>query len=65
MDEQGDCEKIQTEERSIQMWKMGQTTWEKDTDVVRVCRDVTRKAKASLEFNLTRSVKDNKKGFFT
>lgn len=64
MDEQGDCEKIQTEERSIQMWKMGQTTWEKDTDVVRVCRDVTRKAKASLEFNLTRSVKD-KKGFFT
>lgn len=43
-------------------WKGGRTTW--DRDVVRVCRDVTRRAKASLEFNLTRRVKDNKKGFF-
>jgi len=32
--------------------------------VVRVCREVTRKAKASLELNLVRGVKDNKKGFF-
>ena len=32
--------------------------------VVRVCREVTRKAKASLELNLARRVKDNRRGFF-
>jgi len=32
--------------------------------VVRACRDATRKAKAHLELNLARDVKDNKKGFF-
>ena len=33
-------------------------------NVVRTCRDVTRKAKVHLELNLARDVKDNKKGFF-
>jgi len=46
------------------MWKEGQTTWEEYRNVVRACRDATRKAKAHLELNLARDVKDNKKGFF-
>jgi len=46
------------------MWKDGQTAWEKYRNVVRACRDVTRKAKAHLEFKLARNVKNNKKGFF-
>ncbi|GAB0208442.1 mitochondrial enolase superfamily member 1 [Grus japonensis] len=39
-------------------------TWEEYRDVVRECRDATRKAKAHLELNLAREVKDNEKGFF-
>jgi len=44
------------------MWKDGQATWEEYRNVVRACRDATRKAKARLEFNLARDVKNNKKG---
>jgi len=32
--------------------------------VVHVCRDRIRKAKAQMELNLARDVKDNKKGFY-
>ncbi|PKU42647.1 rna-directed dna polymerase from mobile element jockey-like [Limosa lapponica baueri] len=46
------------------MWKKGLATWEKYRSTVRVCRDATRKAKALLELNPVRDVKDNKKGFF-
>ena len=46
------------------MWKEGQATWEEYRNFVRACRDATRKAKAHLELNLARDVKDNKKGFF-
>jgi len=46
------------------MWKEGQTTWEEHRNVVRACREAMRKAKAHLELNLARDVKDNKKGFF-
>ncbi|PKU33295.1 rna-directed dna polymerase from mobile element jockey-like [Limosa lapponica baueri] len=45
-------------------WKKGLTTWEDERNAVRVCRDEMRKAKASLELNLARDVKVNKKGFF-
>ncbi|PKU44100.1 rna-directed dna polymerase from mobile element jockey-like [Limosa lapponica baueri] len=45
-------------------WKKGLTTWEDDKNAIRVWRDETRKAKASLELNLARGVKVNKKGFF-
>jgi len=45
------------------MWKERQATWEEYRNVVRACRDATRKAKVHLEFKLTRDVKDNKKGF--
>jgi len=47
-----------------EMWKEGQATWEEYRNVVRACRDAMRKAKAHLELNLARDVKNNKKGFF-
>ena len=46
------------------LWKNGLTTWEEYRNVDRACRDATRKAKALLELNLAKEVKDNKKGFF-
>jgi len=46
------------------MWKEGQATWEEYRNIVRECRDATRKAKAHLELKLARDVKNNKKGFF-
>jgi len=46
------------------MWKEGQATWEEYRNVVRACGDETRKAKAHLELNLARDVKNNKKSFF-
>ena len=33
-------------------------------DAVRMCRDGARKAKAQMELNLVKDVKNNKKGFF-
>jgi len=46
------------------MWKEGQATWEGYRNVVRTCREATRKVKVHLELNLARDVKDNKMGFF-
>jgi len=46
------------------MCKEGQATWEEYRNVVRACRDATRKAKVHLELNLSRDVKKNKKCFF-
>jgi len=45
-------------------WKEGQATWEEYRNVVKPCRDATRKAKVHLELNLTRDVKNKKKSFF-
>jgi len=33
------------------MWREGQATWEEYRNVVKTCRDATRKAKLHLEFN--------------
>jgi len=46
------------------MCKEDQAAWEEYRNVVRACRDATRKAKVHLELNLARDVKDNKKSFF-
>ncbi|PKU40284.1 glycerol kinase [Limosa lapponica baueri] len=43
-------------------WKKGLTAWEDYKNAVRICRDETRKAKASLDLKSVRDV--NKKGFF-
>ncbi|KAK4807034.1 hypothetical protein QYF61_000363 [Mycteria americana] len=45
-------------------WKQGHASWEEYRDAARVCRDGTRKAKAQLELNLARDVKNHKKGFY-
>ncbi|GAB0182598.1 mitochondrial enolase superfamily member 1 [Grus japonensis] len=64
MDEQGFLEKLKGKKEIYRMWKKGLATWEEYRNIVRVCRNATRKAKAHLELNLARDVKDNKKGFF-
>ena len=45
-------------------WKQGHASWEEYRDAARVCRDGIRKAKAQLELNLARDVKNHKKGFY-
>ncbi|GAB0175916.1 mitochondrial enolase superfamily member 1 [Grus japonensis] len=57
-------EKLKGKKEVYRMWKKRLATWEEYRDVVRECRDATRKAKAHLELNLARDVKDNKKSFF-
>lgn len=56
--------KLRGKKKVHDMWKKGLTTWEQYKNVVRDCRDATRKAKAHLELNLAKEIKDNKKGFF-
>ncbi|GAB0209615.1 hypothetical protein GRJ2_003427200 [Grus japonensis] len=57
-------EKLKGKKEAYRMWKKGLATWEEYRNIVRVCRGTTRKAKAHLELNLARDVKDNKEGFF-
>ncbi|GAB0207485.1 mitochondrial enolase superfamily member 1 [Grus japonensis] len=57
-------EKLKGKKEVYRMWKKGLATWEEYRDVVRVCSNATRKAKAHLELNLARDVKDKKEGFF-
>lgn len=49
------------EDRSLQ--NMENRT-EECRNIVRVCRDVTRKVRVHLELNLPSNVKENKEGFF-
>lgn len=46
------------------MWKKAQTTRKDYRNIVRTCRDVTRKVKAHLELSLVRAIKDSKKDFY-
>jgi len=39
------------------MWKEGQATWEEYRDVVKTCRDATRKTETHLELNLARTTR--------
>ncbi|GAB0209097.1 hypothetical protein GRJ2_003375400 [Grus japonensis] len=57
-------EKLKGKKEVYRMWKKGLPTWEEYRDVVRLRRDATRKAKAHLELNVARDVKDKKEGFF-
>ncbi|KAK4811142.1 LOW QUALITY PROTEIN: hypothetical protein QYF61_019773 [Mycteria americana] len=50
--------------RVYDLWKKGQATQEDYKDVVRLCREKIRRAKAQLEFNLATAIKDNKKCFY-
>ena len=44
-------------------WNQGQVSWEKYRDAAWMCRVGIRRAKAQLELNLARDVKNSKKGF--
>lgn len=46
------------------MWEKGLAAWEEYRNAIRLWRDATRRAKAHVELNLARGVKD-KKGFIT
>lgn len=46
------------------MWEKGPATLKKYRNVVRVCRDGTKKAKMHLEWKLARDVKGNQKDLF-
>jgi len=45
-------------------WKQRSIPWEEYRAVICACRNKVRKAKAHIELNLVRDVKNNKKGFF-
>ena len=49
---------------AYKLWKQGRVTWEEYRDAVRTCRRRIRKAKAQVELNLVRDVKNNKKTFY-
>ena len=49
---------------AYKLWKHGRITWEEYRDAVRTCRRRIRKAKAQVELNLARDVKNNKKTFY-
>ena len=46
-----------------QLWKQRHVTWGEYRDAVWTCREGIRKAKAQMELNLVRDVKNNKKEF--
>ena len=56
--------KLRGEKEAYKRWKQGQAAWEEYRDVVWEARDHIRKAKAQIELNLARDVKDNRKGFY-
>ncbi|KAK4828655.1 hypothetical protein QYF61_000303 [Mycteria americana] len=54
----------QRKKRVYDLWKKGQATQEDYKDVVRLCREKIRRAKAQLELNLATAINDNKKCFY-
>ncbi|GAB0202852.1 mitochondrial enolase superfamily member 1 [Grus japonensis] len=56
--------KVKHKKEAYRGWKQGQAAWEKYRETVQAARDQVRKAKALIELNLARDVKDNKKGFY-
>ncbi|GAB0186720.1 mitochondrial enolase superfamily member 1 [Grus japonensis] len=56
--------KVKQKKEAYRGWKQGQVAWEEYRETVRAARDQVRKAKALIEINLARDVKDNKKSFY-
>ncbi|KAK4807004.1 LOW QUALITY PROTEIN: hypothetical protein QYF61_000333 [Mycteria americana] len=54
---------LRKKKRVYDLWKKGQATQEDYKDVVRLCREKIRRAKAQLQLNLATAIKDNKKCF--
>ncbi|KFQ50610.1 hypothetical protein N334_03009, partial [Pelecanus crispus] len=56
--------KLKSKRELHRQWKQGQVSWEEYREAAWWCREGVRKAKAQLELNLARDVKNNKKGFY-
>ncbi|GAB0209797.1 mitochondrial enolase superfamily member 1 [Grus japonensis] len=56
--------KVKQKKEAFRGWKQGQVAWEEYRETLRAMRDQNRKAKALIESNLARDVKDNKKSFY-
>ncbi|KFV02204.1 hypothetical protein N339_05970, partial [Pterocles gutturalis] len=56
--------KLKEKREMYRKWKQGYVAWEEYRGVVQMCRDRIRKAKAQMELNLARDVKNSKKVFY-
>jgi len=56
--------RFQEKKRIYLLWKKGLATQREYKEVVRICREKIRKAKAKLEHNLATVVKENRKHFY-
>ncbi|KFQ62135.1 hypothetical protein N334_11299, partial [Pelecanus crispus] len=56
--------KLKSKRELHRQWKQGQVSWGEYRETARLCREEVRKAKARMELNLARDVKNNKKGFY-
>ncbi|GAB0182068.1 mitochondrial enolase superfamily member 1 [Grus japonensis] len=57
-------DKVKHKKEAYRGWKQGQVAWEEYRETVQAAREQVRKAKALIELNLARDVKDNKKSFY-
>ncbi|GAB0209762.1 hypothetical protein GRJ2_003441900 [Grus japonensis] len=57
--------KVKQKKEAFRGWKQGQVAWEEYRETLRAARDQVRKAKALIELNLARDVKDNKKSSYS
>jgi len=58
-------DKLKGKKKIHEMWKKDLSTSEEYRNIPRPCRGATRKAKALLELNLAKEVKDCKEGFLS
>ncbi|KFQ63342.1 hypothetical protein N334_13791, partial [Pelecanus crispus] len=56
--------KLKNKRELHRQWKQGQVSWGEYRETTQLCREEVRQAKAQLELNLARDVKNNKKGFY-
>ncbi|PKU49555.1 hypothetical protein llap_108 [Limosa lapponica baueri] len=57
-------DKLKSKKEAYREWKQGEVDWEEYRETVRVARNQMRQAKASIELDLARDIKDNKKNFY-
>ncbi|GAB0179966.1 cAMP-dependent protein kinase inhibitor alpha [Grus japonensis] len=57
--------KVKHKKEAYRGWKQGQVAWEEYRETIGAARNQVRKAKALIELNLDRDIKDNKKSFYS
>ncbi|KFQ75881.1 hypothetical protein N337_12379, partial [Phoenicopterus ruber ruber] len=55
--------KLKHKKEMQKQWNQGHVSWEEYRDAAQMCRDGIRKAKAQLELNLAKNMKNDDKGF--